>query len=129
MSAPLVLVVEDNEMNQRFVREVLRLGGYRVEVFSDAESGMNAVRTLSPDVILMDVQLPGRDGLDATRELRADDATRDVPIVALTALAMPGDRQRAIDAGCDHYLSKPIEYRELLELLDNILGDRAPTPT
>ncbi len=125
MSSRLVLVVEDNEMNQRFVREVLRLSGYRVEVCGDAEAGIAAATTLAPDVVLMDVQLPGRDGLDATRELRQDPATSHLPIVALTALAMPGDRQRALDAGCTHYLAKPIDYRELLALLDGLF----PEPT
>ncbi|HKW06211.1 MAG TPA: response regulator [Candidatus Dormibacteraeota bacterium] len=107
----LILVVEDNETNQILVRAVLELDGYRVEVAGSADEAWKAARELTPDLILMDVQLPGQDGLSLTRDLKADPATAAIPVVALTAHAMSGDRELAFQAGCQGYIAKPIDTR------------------
>lgn len=108
---PLILIVEDNEANQLLASSVLEREGYRVEIASDTEQALQRLNGKAPDLILMDVQLPGRDGLDLTRQLKADPATAAIPIVALTALAMLGDRERTMDAGCAGYIAKPIDTR------------------
>ena len=107
----LILVVEDNEANQMLVRAVLELEGYRVELADSAGQALERLRKYPPDLILMDVQLPGEDGLSLTRRLKADPATSAIPIVALTAHAMTGDRELALSAGCAGYISKPIDTR------------------
>ena len=107
----LILVVEDNEINQVLVRAVLEMDGLRVAVAASADEAREAIRNESPGVILMDVQLPGEDGLSLTRELKADPATAAIPVVALTAHAMRGDRELAFAAGCSGYIAKPIETR------------------
>ena len=115
MSSPLILVVEDNETNQMLTLAVLQRDGYRVMVAGSAEEARHRLKEGTPDLILMDVQLPGEDGLAFTRELRAKASTRSIPIVAMTAHAMEGDAQQAIDAGCTGYISKPIDTRALGE--------------
>jgi CheY-like chemotaxis protein len=108
-----ILVVEDNEDNRFLIVKILTREGHETV---EAESGEEAVRLsseVSPDLILMDVELKGMDGLSATTKIKADPATRHIPVVALTAYAMVGDRERAMAAGCDGYLSKPINVREL----------------
>ncbi len=107
----LILVVEDNEANQMLVRAVLELEGYRVELADSASEALERLREYPPDLILMDVQLPGEDGLSLTRRLKADPMTSAIPIVALTAHAMTGDREMALSAGCAGYISKPIDTR------------------
>jgi CheY-like chemotaxis protein len=107
----MILVVEDNEANQLLASSVLERAGYRVEVAGSSEEARAAIGRGVPDLILMDVQLPGKDGLELTRELRCEPATARIPIVALTALAMAGDRERTFDAGCTGYISKPIDTR------------------
>ncbi len=107
----LVLVVEDNEANQMLVRAVLELEGYRVEIAGSAPEVHDMLRDAVPDLVLMDIQLPGQDGLSLTRELKAEAATANIPIVALTAHAMTGDRELALDAGCAGYIAKPIDTR------------------
>ncbi len=107
----LILVVEDNEANQMLVRAVLELEGYRVELADSASEALERLREYPPDLILMDVQLPGEDGLSLTRRLKADPATSAIPIVALTAHAMTGDREVALSAGCSGYIAKPIDTR------------------
>ena len=107
----LILVVEDNEANQLLARAVLELEGYEVRVAGSGPEALEALRECTPDLILMDVQLPGQDGLSLTRELKADPATAAIPVIALTAHAMTGDRQLAISAGCAGYISKPIDTR------------------
>src|SRR6185437_1795561 len=109
----LILVVEDNEANQLLATSVLMREGYRVEVAGSAEEALETLKRQSPDLILMDVQLPGKDGLQLTKELKADPVTAPIPIVALTALAMVGDRERTLGAGCVGYISKPIDTRTL----------------
>jgi two-component system, cell cycle response regulator DivK len=125
----LILVVEDNETNQMLVRAVLEMDGYRVAVAGSAGEAWDEVRRNTPGLILMDVQLPGQDGLSLTRELKADPATSGVPVVALTAHAMAGDRELALEAGCAGYIAKPIDTRTFagqvrLYLADRPSGDR-----
>ena len=107
----LILVVEDNETNQMLVRAVLELDGYRVAVAGSAGEAWEELRQNTPGLILMDVQLPGQDGLSLTRELKADPTTSGIPVVALTAHAMNGDREVALEAGCAGYIAKPIDTR------------------
>src|SRR5205085_8949441 len=107
----LILVVEDNEANQMLVRAVLELEGYQVELADSATEAVEQLSRVRPDLILMDVQLPGEDGLSLTRRLKADPATSAIPVVALTAHAMNGDRESALEAGCAGYISKPIDTR------------------
>jgi CheY-like chemotaxis protein len=107
----LILVVEDNEANQMLVRAVLELEGYRVVLAGSAPEALELLKQSSPDLILMDVQLPGEDGLSLTRRLKHDPATAAIPVVALTAHAMTGDRELAMDAGCAGYIPKPINTR------------------
>ena len=119
---PLVLVVEDNPVNLRLARTILEKSGYTVASAEDAEQGLARARELKPALVLMDVQLPGKDGLAATRELKADPETRDIPVVAITAFAMPGDEERMRAAGCDGYIAKPIRYKEFLAEVARRLG-------
>ncbi len=104
-----ILVVEDNEANQMLARALLELEGHLVEVAGSAAEAAERLRVLVPDLILMDVQLPGEDGLSLTRRLKADLHTAAIPVVALTARAMSGDREMALAAGCSGYISKPID--------------------
>ena len=109
MSNPLILVVEDNEANQLLVAAVLERDGYTVRLAASASEARAELEMCRPDLILMDVQLPGQDGLSFTRELKAGAETAAIPVVALTAHAMSGDRATALDSGCDGYISKPID--------------------
>lgn len=109
-----VLVVEDNPANMKLAVLVLEQAGYRVLQAGDAADGLATARSESPDLILMDIQLPGMDGLAATRELKADPATCGIPVIALTAYAMKGDDEKMRAAGCDGYLAKPFHYPDLL---------------
>lgn len=117
-----ILVVEDNAMNMKLTVTLLQQGNHEVLQAADAEAGIRLARECQPTLILMDVQLPGMDGLAASRLLKADAATRNIKIVALTALAMQGDRERVTAAGCDGYVSKPIRYRELLKTVDAMVA-------
>jgi|ERR1700674_2203662 two-component system, cell cycle response regulator DivK len=111
MTSPLILVVDDNDAGLMLVLEVLQLEGFRVASAGSAEEFLEQLSLLTPDLILMDLQLPGRDGISLTRQLKADPATHNIAIVALTAHAMPGDRELALAAGCSGYISKPISTR------------------
>lgn len=108
---PLILMVEDNEANQMLARVVLELEGFEVEVADSGDEALKMLTRRTPDLILMDVQLPGRDGLSIARALKADPLTCAIPVVALTAHAMEGDREAAFAAGCAGYISKPIDTR------------------
>jgi len=121
---PLVLVVEDNEANQLLARSVLEREGYRVIVAGAAEEALQKLAEHMPNLILMDIQLPGRDGLSLTRELKADPATANIPVIALTAHAMVGDREQTIAAGCLGYIAKPIDTRMLGKQISEILEPR-----
>jgi CheY-like chemotaxis protein len=111
--ASCVLIVEDNPTNLKLASEVLENAGFRVIRAVDSEQAQLALRQERPDLILMDIALPGMDGLALTRLLRADPAFGTIPIVALTAFAMKGDDQKALEAGCSGYITKPIQVREL----------------
>jgi two-component system, cell cycle response regulator DivK len=110
-----ILIVEDNTSNMTLVTFMLEAGGHTVLGAADAEAGLTMARAEQPDLILMDIQLPGMDGLQATALLKGDDATRAIPVVALTALAMKGDEDRILEAGCDAYIAKPMRYQGLLD--------------
>ncbi len=110
-----VLVVEDNVANMTLTKFLLELAGHSVLTATDAESALTVARREQPNLILMDIQLPGMDGLDATVLLKQDAATRDIPVIALTALAMKGDEERICAAGCDGYIAKPMRYKEFLK--------------
>jgi two-component system cell cycle response regulator DivK len=109
-----ILIVEDNPANMKLAIFLLQQASYTVISAADAESGLTLAREQHPDLILMDVQLPGMDGLAAIGLLKQDQATRDIPVVALTALAMKGDEERIRRAGCAGYIAKPMRYQELL---------------
>jgi len=109
-----VLVVEDNPANLTLATFLLKSVGHIVLAAPDAETGLALARDEQPDLVLMDIQLPGMDGLQATAQLKRDAATRDIPVIALTALAMKGDEARIRAAGCDGYIAKPLAYREFL---------------
>jgi len=111
MKEPTILIIEDNVANQMLVSAVLEREGYRLQVAGSAVEAQAELDRGLPNLILMDVQLPGIDGLTFTRQLKADPATSHIPVVALTALAMAGDRERALAAGCAGYISKPINTR------------------
>jgi two-component system cell cycle response regulator DivK len=111
MSAPRVLIVDDNAMNILIAQVVLLAEKFEVETAADGLEAMQKVASFRPDLILMDIQMPGRDGLEVTRELKADPATRNIRIVAFTAFAMHGDEAKMRAAGCDGYLSKPIDVK------------------
>jgi two-component system cell cycle response regulator DivK len=109
-----VLIVEDNPANMTLAVFLLTNAGHRVLSATDAEAGLALARAEAPDLILMDIQLPGMDGLEATMHLKRDEATRAIPVIALTALAMKGDEERIRAAGCDGYIGKPMRYKEFL---------------
>jgi CheY-like chemotaxis protein len=117
-----VLLVEDNEMNRDMLSRRLIRRGYQVVFATDGQQGIDLARSERPDVILMDMSLPGIDGWQATRRLKADDATRSVPVIGLTAHAMSGDREKAIEAGCDDYDTKPVELDRLIGKIERLLG-------
>ena len=122
---PRILIVEDNEMNRDMLSRRLKKRGFDIDVAPDGAQGMAAARGERPDLILMDMSLPVVDGWEATRQLKADPATATIPIVALTAHAMAGDREKAEAAGCDGYETKPIELPRLLETINRLLGGEA----
>ena len=117
-----ILLVEDDEMNRDMLSRRLTKRGYDVAVAVDGKEAVEIAGSLSPDLILMDLSLPGLDGWDAARLLKASPDTRDVPIIALTAHAMSDDRQKAIEAGCDDYDTKPIQLSRLLEKMRVLLS-------
>jgi two-component system cell cycle response regulator DivK len=116
-----VLVVEDNAANLKLVKFLLESAGHTVVSATDAETGLTLARNGQPSLILMDIQLPGMDGLEATALLKGDHATRAIPVIALTALAMKGDEDRIRAAGCDGYIAKPLAYREFLATISTHL--------
>ncbi len=121
MTGATILYVEDNDDNVFMLRPRLERQGFRVLVAIDGESGLRLVREQRPDLILMDLSLPGLDGWEATRRLKADGATRAIPVIALSAHAMAGDRERALAAGCDDYDAKPVNFKRLLDKIRALL--------
>jgi CheY-like chemotaxis protein len=122
---PVVLLVEDNETLIETVVDYLQNKGYRLIVAQDGENAIEQATLKQPDLILMDIQMPGMDGLEATRRLRADATLVAIPIIALTALAMPGDRERCLEAGANEYLSKPVSLKRLVSVIEAQLQQRA----
>jgi CheY-like chemotaxis protein len=120
-----ILIIEDDEMNMDMITKRLELRGYRVVAAADGLRGITLAREAAPDLILMDVNLPEFDGWEATRRLKAEAATRHIPVVALTAHAMESDRDKARQAGCDGYESKPIDFPRLLSKMETLLTRRA----
>ncbi len=121
MAGELILIVEDNERNRRLVRDVLQASGYRTLECESGEEGVRLARESQPALVLMDIQLPGIDGLEALRRLRADPATAAIPVVAVTASAMTHNRQTILAAGFDGYQTKPISVREFLAAVRALL--------
>ena len=125
MKIKTILVVEDNELNMKLVRGLIKIGKYRMLEATDAESGIQLIREQRPDLVLMDIQLPGMDGLSATKIITEDPSIKDIPIVALTSYAMQGDEEKALAAGCRGYIAKPIETRKFLNTISQYLnGDK-----
>jgi CheY-like chemotaxis protein len=116
-----VLIIEDNELNLELVRSMLKFSHYQVLEAKDTENGILLAREHSPDLILMDIQLPGIDGLDATKIIKKDPILKHIPVVALTSYAMQGDEEKAISAGCTGYIAKPIDTRNFLDILSGYL--------
>jgi two-component system cell cycle response regulator DivK len=124
---PKVLLVEDNEMNRDMLSRRLTRLGFHVLIATDGEQGVEMARTQRPDLILMDMSLPVLDGWGATRRIKAEIDTQSIPLIALTAHAMAGDRDKALDAGCDDYDTKPIELPRLLEKMGRLLNGAVKT--
>jgi len=122
MAGELILIVEDNENNRMLVRDVLQSRGYQTAETDTGEEGLRLAREHRPALILMDIQLPGMNGMDALRLLRADAATRDIPVIAVTASAMTQDRQKIMAVGFDAYQSKPINVRQFVEAVRGVLA-------
>ena len=119
---PKILLVEDNEMNRDMLSRRLERRGYEVIVAVDGEAGVARARTERPDLVLMDMSLPVLDGWEATRQLKASPETKSIPVIALTAHAMAGDREKATEAGCDDFDTKPIDLPRLLGKVEALLG-------
>ena len=122
MAGEAILIVDDNPVNLKLVKVLLSAQGYEVRSAGDAEEALAVLRELTPRLILMDIQLPGMDGLALTRRLRADPAMRGVVILGLTAYAMKGDQERVLAAGCDGYIAKPIDTRKFPQLVAEYLA-------
>jgi CheY-like chemotaxis protein len=119
---PKLLLVEDNELNRDMLSRRLQRKGYEMVIATDGQQGVQVAQEQHPDLILMDMSLPVIDGWEATRLLKADASTQSIPVVALTAHAMAGDREKAMEAGCDDYDTKPIELPRLLEKIEALLN-------
>ena len=116
-----VLVVDDNALNRELLRLVLEQQGYAVVEATTAEEALTLVNGAPPALVLMDCHLPGMDGLTATRELKGIESTCAIPVVAVTAHAMPGDRERALAAGCNEYISKPVDFSRLIDIVSKLV--------
>jgi two-component system cell cycle response regulator DivK len=123
---PKILLVEDNEMNRDMLSRRLQCKGYALVIALDGEAGVALAYTEAPDLILMDMSLPVLDGWEATQRLKADPKTKSIPIIALTAHAMSSDREKAIEAGCNDYDTKPVELARLLGKIEALLEKKGP---
>jgi two-component system cell cycle response regulator DivK len=124
-----ILVIEDNPANMKLACLLLRNAGHEVLCAVDAETGLTTARADHPELILMDIQLPGMDGLAATALLKQDPATAAIPVIALTAMAMKADQEKSQVAGCDAYIAKPLRYQALYAAIDALLASRTPGAT
>jgi CheY-like chemotaxis protein len=122
---PKILLVEDNEMNRDMLSRRLARNGYEVAIATDGQQGADMAMSELPDLILMDMSLPVIDGWEATRRIKSNDATRRIPVIALTAHAMAGDREKAMEVGCDDYDTKPVEISRLLGKIAALLATKA----
>jgi CheY-like chemotaxis protein len=122
MESPLILLAEDNEANIRFLTECMTDEGYRLTVARNGLEALERVKEEQPALVLMDIQMPGMDGLEAMRRIRSEAHLADLPILALTALAMPGDRERCLAAGANDYMSKPFRMKQLISLIETYLN-------
>ena len=122
MAGELILVVEDNEKNRKLVRDVLTFKGYEVIESESGEEGVRLAQERRPGLVLMDIQLPGIDGIEALRQLRADEATRAIPVIAVTASALDRDRQKIMAAGFDGYQAKPLNVKAFMAAVDAVFG-------
>jgi CheY-like chemotaxis protein len=122
-----ILVIEDNELNMKLMREVLSIGDYQIIEAFDAETGIRLACKQKPFLILMDIQLPGMDGLEATRIIKTDSKLKDIPVVAITGYAMQGDREKALESGCDDFITKPFDVEDLLRTIEGYYN-RKETP-
>ena len=121
---PTILLVEDNEMNRDMLTRRLERKGYRVITAHDGQQGHDLAHTEAPDLILMDISLPVMNGWEVTRKLKADETTKNIPIIALTAHALATDRAKAFEAGCDDYDTKPVDFTRLQEKIDGLLLEK-----
>lgn len=121
-----ILIVDDNPVNLKLASDILEMEGYTVVKADDAEAAQVMLKDIIPDLILMDIALPGMDGLTLTRTLKTDARLKHVPVIALTAFAMKGDEQKAFEAGCDGYITKPIDTRKLPQLVVELLRKNKP---
>ena len=122
---PRILLVEDNEMNRDMLSRRLTRNGYEVSIAVDGQQGVDMASSARPDLILMDMSLPVIDGWEATRRIKSNEATRQIPVIALTAHAMAGDREKAMEAGCEDYDTKPVEISRLLGKIAALLAPKA----
>lgn len=122
MKGKKILVIEDNELNLKLVRTLLELADFTVLEADNAERGISLAREQNPDLILMDIQLPGQDGLSATKDILTDAQLKHIPVVAVTSFAMEGDKEKAINAGCAGYISKPINTRNFVNEVTSFMG-------
>ena len=121
MTVSKILLVEDNEMNRDMLSRRLKKKGYEVAIAVDGQQGVDMASTENPDLILLDMSLPVMDGWEAAKRLKSDPATQQVPIIALTAHAMAGDREKSLEAGCDDYDTKPVDLKSLLDSLEGVM--------
>jgi CheY-like chemotaxis protein len=126
MNHKTILVIEDNSLNMKLVKSLLKIGNYSVLEASDAETGIQLAKSHKPDLILMDIQLPGIDGLDATRRIKKDPELMKIPVLALTSHAMQGDKEKSIEAGCSGYITKPVDTRNFLSVIHGFLDGHTP---
>jgi two-component system, cell cycle response regulator DivK len=123
---PKILLVEDNEMNRDMLSRRLQRRGHTIVIAESGEQGLSLARLESPDLILMDITLPEMDGWEAARQLKADESTRHIPIIALTARVLISDQAKAFEMGCDDYDTKPVDFVRLTEKIGNLLGEKKP---
>ncbi len=126
MAGEKILIVEDNQMNMELATDLLEASGYVVIQAEAAEEGIELARVESPDLILMDISLPGMDGLQATGILKQDPTTKDIPVITMTAHAMKGDEEKALTAGCTGYITKPIDTREFPKAVARFIESAVP---
>ena len=127
MTGEKILLVEDNEVNRRLAGFLLRSQGYQVREATTASAAFEMVKKERPDLIVMDIQLPGMDGLEATRKLKEQPSTADIPVIAVTSYAMKGDREKALAAGCAGYVTKPIDKKTFIQEVAGHLGNQSKT--